>query len=357
MLQQIIFEEITGRDGNIGLVTLNRPEALNALSHEMTVKLHQQLLYWENDSRIKGVIIQAVKGRAFCAGGDIRAIYEKNKTRDSSLIDFFRDEYRLNHYIFHYPKPYIALMNGVTMGGGVGISIHGSHRVGTENLILAMPETGIGFFPDIGGSYFLSRLPHHVGIYLGLTGAQLDVSDCLAVRLIDHKILQEHLPFAIKALAETSFERQGKKTVTRILKQFEAPSVPSSLKPYFPVINETFAQKQLENIFSGLQMMNSDWCLQTINNLKIKSPTSLKITLQQLHQGLGQDFKQCLQMEYYLAGHFLQGHDFFEGIRAFIITKDRLPNWQPDKLSDINQSDIDKYFTPLPGTEAQLLFA
>src|SRR3990167_4221018 len=184
--QDILFEELVGHEGNIGLVTLNRPKALNALTHSMILSLDKQLTLWEEQENIKAIVITAVEGRAFCAGGDIRFTYEKWDYNDGSLPLYFRDEYRLNRRIFHYSKPYIALLDGITMGGGVGISIHGSHRVATENLVFAMPETGIGFFPDVGGTYFLPRLPDKFGYYLGITGARIDCYDCCALGLTQH---------------------------------------------------------------------------------------------------------------------------------------------------------------------------
>ena len=171
----VIFTEIKGRLGDIGLITLNRPRALNSLTLEMIKAIHRELLAWRKANHIKAVMINAVPGRAFCAGGDLRLTYERMQAKEAHIAHFFWDEYELNCCIFHYPKPYIALLDGITMGGGVGISIHGSHRVATDKLVFAMPETGIGFFPDVGASYFLPRLPHQFGFYLGLTGARIGV--------------------------------------------------------------------------------------------------------------------------------------------------------------------------------------
>src|SRR5579872_925135 len=182
-ISEIAFEEISGRDDNLGLITLTRQSVLNALNQKMINAIDQQLKEWENANHIKAVVIRAAPGRAFCAGGDVRSVYDRKLAQDPKIADFFRDEYGMNRRIHHYPKPYIALMDGITMGGGVGISVHASHRVATERLVFAMPETGIGFFPDVGTTYVLPRLPDFIGMYLGLTGARLTLNDCLALGL------------------------------------------------------------------------------------------------------------------------------------------------------------------------------
>ncbi len=199
-MSDILFEELSGRDGNIGLITLNRQKALNALNHQMFLDLNAQLAEWETADHIKAVIIRAAEGRAFCAGGDIRYAFQKKLENDPTLPLFFRDEYQLNLRIFHYPKPYIALLDGITMGGGAGISLHGSHRIGTERLVFAMPETSIGFYPDVGASYFLSRLPYKVGFYLGLTSARITYNDCFWLGLINYFVPQDDFSKLIYAI-------------------------------------------------------------------------------------------------------------------------------------------------------------
>lgn len=353
----ILFTELSGTGGKLGLITLNRPQALNALTHEMIVLMHQQLIIWEDDPHLKAVIVCAVEGRAFCAGGDLRLVHEKNRIRDLTLTHFFRDEYRLNRYIFHYPKPYIALLDGITMGGGAGISIHGSHRVGTERIVFAMPETGIGFFPDVGGTYFLSRLPHGLGFYLGLTGARLNCDDCLHVQLVDYKIRSTNLPLVVRALTETPLTEKPDEAVGHVLHQFHEAAEETILPAHYPFIEKYFVQHTIEAILAMLEKAPGIWYQETLNTLRKKSPTSLKITLRQLHEGLKRDFDQCMQLEYHLMGHFLQSHDFYEGIRAVLIDKTQDPHWQPTELSQVSEETVETFFTPLPGEPAQLLFS
>jgi len=352
----ILFEEISGKEGNLGLVTLNRPQALNALTHEMIISLHQQLIQWENDPKLKAVVICAAPGRAFCAGGDLRLVYDKHQVKDSSIFQFFRDEYRLNHYIFHYTKPYISILNGITMGGGAGISINGSHCIATENLVFAMPETGIGFFPDVGGSYFLSRLPYGLGFYLGLTGARLSADDCIGIRLMQFKSHSSNIPDLIKALADTPLGGNAREKVNHVLSKFQQSPQLSSLTEQYPFISKYFIKHDIEEIMTALDSHKTPWHQETLGLLKTKSPTSLKITLKEIHEGARRDFGQCMQMEYHLMWHFIQEHDFFEGIRAVLIDKTQNPSWLPGKLNEISQEDVESFFIPLGGEAAQLLF-
>jgi enoyl-CoA hydratase len=352
----ILFEELPGKEGKLGLITLNRSQALNALTHEMIVLMHRKLIEWENAHDIKAVVIRAAEGRAFCAGGDLRLVYEKHALNDPTLPNFFRDEYRLNHYLFHYSKPYISFLDGITMGGGAGISINGSHCVGTERLLFAMPETGIGFFPDVGATYFLSRLPYGLGFYLGLTGARLSCDDSLGMKLIHYKILSENLPIVLKALAETPFRGQAHEAVNHILTKFHQEPQLSPLTAYYPFINRYFLKHSVEEILMALEAEGSSWHKETAAILAKKSPTSLKVTLRQLHEGLKRDFDQCMQLEYHLMCHFIQGHDFFEGIRAVLIEKTQSPAWQPAELHAISSTEVEAFFMPLAGEAAQLLF-
>ncbi len=343
----VIFEEISGRQQNLGLITLNRPKVLNALNHTMFLAINNQLLEWEAADQIKAVIIRAVEGRAFCAGGDIRAAYEKKMSSDPSLPYFFRDEYQMNLTIQNYRKPYIAFMDGITMGGGAGISINGSHRVATERLVFAMPETGIGFYPDVGATYFLSRLPYKIGFYLGLTGVRINYQDCATFGLVQHVVGQDVLAELIHALADAELEQQPKAEVTAVIEKFSQAYAPSELIDYKAVIKKCFSGKTVEEIFSALEAENNVWCQQTLTTLKTKSPTSLKVTLKALQEGEQLSFKECMRMEYRLTSHFTEEPDFFEGIRAAIIDKDQHPQWQPDSLQKVSLAAVEKYFLPL----------
>jgi len=340
----ILFEEKQGRGGSLGIATLNRPAVLNALSLPMIHALHEQLKTWAADANIKGVVIRAVEGRAFCAGGDIRQTYDKMCADDPGMTRFFQDEYQLNSFIFHFPKPYIALLDGITMGGGVGISIHGSHRVGTENLLFAMPETGIGFFPDVGGTYFLPRLPWYVGYYLGLTGARIGSSDCYTIGLTQHHVRQESLAPLLEKLIDTDFGTNANDTVTSVLTQFDLPKSSTSLLEQEQEISHCFNQATVEEVIAALESAAGTVCQRALTDLKKKSPTSLKVTLRALQQGAALDFDQCMQQEFYLAGHFLKGADFREGIRAVIIDKDQQPEWQPASLDQVTDQIVSQYF-------------
>lgn len=341
----ILFEEMQGNNGNLGIMTLNRPNALNALNHEMFIALDRQLTAWAHNANIKAVVIRAVEGRAFCAGGDIRYAYERKLANDPSLPNFFRDEYRMNTLIHHYPKPYIALLDGITMGGGVGISIHGSHRVGTDRLLFAMPETAIGFYPDVGTTYCLARFPHKMGYYLGLTGARISYADCYAMGIVQTVVAQHALPTIITTLCEAKIP--NKIAVTDLLNEFALSIPPSELMQHKDEIEACFSKKTIEDILQALESYPSEWCQQTAKIIQTKSPTSLKVTLYALQEAEKLNFDTCMQMEYGLTTHFLQGHDFFEGIRAAIIDKDQKPHWQPSKLSEVTRQDVAKYFTPL----------
>lgn len=345
-ISEIEFEEISGRDGNLGLITLTRQEVLNALNQKMINAIHQQLKEWESANHIKAVVIRAAPGRAFCAGGDVRSVYDRKLARDPQLIEFFRDEYTMNRCIHNYAKPYIALMDGITMGGGVGISIHGSHRVATDRLLFAMPETGIGFYPDVGTTYILARLPHKLGYYLGLTGARISLADCAAADLIDYCVEAEKFPELIYALADTPFENDERATVTHVIKQFSCEMKNSVLPQKYKIIEECFSEKTVEKIIISLEKQD-DWGKEVAAILKTKSPTSLKVTLQALQQAADLEFNEAIQQEFRMTNHFLEHHDFFEGIRAILVDKDQTPHWEPATLKEVSKTMINEYFASL----------
>ncbi|MEO8401467.1 MAG: enoyl-CoA hydratase/isomerase family protein [Gammaproteobacteria bacterium] len=346
-IPEIEFEEVTGRDGNLGLITLTRPQVLNALNHEMFIAMNKQLSEWEEANHIKAVVIRAAEGRAFCAGGDIRSAYQRKNEGDAELSNFFRDEYQLNQHIYHYLKPYIALMDGITMGGGVGISVHASHRVATERLIFAMPETGIGFYPDVGATYVLSHLPDHMGMYLGLTGARISLNDCRALELIDYGVKPDCFAELIYKLADTSLTNDSNAVIDNIIQEFSLPSSESALLQHREKISHCFRLESVEAIVHALEIHTDPWCREVASNLKTKSPTSLKVTFRAINEAKTLDFDECMQIEYRLTSRFLEGHDFFEGIRAVLVDKDQKPHWKPAKLDEITAIDIKKYFAPL----------
>lgn len=345
-IPEIQFEEIAGKDGKIGLITLTRQQALNALNHRMFLALGAQLPEWDKSPHIKAVVIRAAEGRAFCAGGDIRHAYELKKANDPTITAFFHDEYQMNQCIHHFSKPYIAFLDGITMGGGVGISIHGSHRIATEKLMFSMPETGIGFYPDVGTTYYLSRCPYHIGTYLGLTGARIGADDCKAIGFVENIVAHDSLQKILEELIQTSLPDRS--AVTNIINKFALAPGQSKLFEHKDEINRCFSKDTVEEIIAELEKQSSEWSNQTAAIIKTKSPTSLKVTLCALQQAAKMSFDECMKMEYRLTCRFVEGHDFFEGIRAAIIDKDQAPKWKPSTLADVKVAEVEKYFSPHP---------
>lgn len=347
MHADVLFEEIPGQNGNIGVITLNRPTVLNSLNHNIITAMLQQLSIWAVASNIKAVVIKGMGERAFCAGGDLRFTYELHQNNSDKITAFFKDEYRLNSLIYHYPKPYIAFLNGITMGGGVGVSIHGSHRIATESLNFAMPETGIGLFPDVGGTHFLPRLPHRLGFYLGLTGARINADDCIALQIAQHKMPAAAFSDFIAALAATSLQDHADATVTKVIENFSVPADVSSLMEQAALIESYFAAPTMEAILSSLSTASHPLMKTAYESLQKKSPMSLKVTLAALLKGNTLTFDACMEQEYCLVNHFLHNHDFFEGIRALIIDKDQKPTWRPSSLEKVTDAMVQAYFQPI----------
>ncbi|KTD25465.1 enoyl-CoA hydratase/carnithine racemase [Legionella lansingensis] len=340
MHEHIVF----AREGSIGLIILNRPQALNALTLEMIQALQQQLSVWEKDADVHAVLVQAEGEKAFCAGGDVRWLYQTGLSQDPQQMQFFWHEYRLNHYIHCFSKPYISLMDGMTMGGGVGISLHGSHPIATERFIFAMPETGIGFFPDIGASYLLSRCPGFTGIYLGLTGNRLQAQDAYALGLVKSVVLSSQIPELINDLLKTDLSSHAHERVSACLKKFAKPLESATIKHQQEAIDECFAYNTVEEIFAALKAKGDEWATTTLNNLSLKAPLSLKVTLAQIQKAKSLSMAECVMMDYGLVGHFMHGHDFYEGIRALLVDKDKFPRWQPDRLEDVTDAMVAHYF-------------
>ena len=338
---EVILEE----RGRLGVITLNKPQALNALSLAMIEAMEPQLHAWAADDAISAVVIQGAGDRAFCAGGDIRDLYGKRGTDYGAT--YYRAEYTQNVTIFNYPKPYIALMDGVVMGGGVGVSIHGSHRVVTERTLFAMPETGIGLFPDIGASWFLPRCPGEIGMYLGLTGYRMRAADCLYAGIGDVYVPSENLEAAIGALANTPPEAD---VISAVLSQFSADPGPNKLAEHRAAIDRCFSATTVEAILARLAGEGTVWATETAETIATKSPTSLKVSFRQLRTGPALErFEDAMQMEYRMADRCYRGHDLFEGIRAVVIDKDGAPNWVPPDLAGVSENDVDEYFAPAAG--------
>jgi enoyl-CoA hydratase len=300
------------------------------------------------------VLIKGAGERAFCAGGDIRWLHGV-LTREgvAAAVGFYAVEYPMNARLHDFAKPYIALLDGITMGGGVGISVHGSHRVATERTLFAMPETGIGFFPDVGATYVLPRLPGGLGMYLGLTGARLGAADCLAAGLATHFVSGERLAALEDALATADLTGDAFAAVDRVLRAFHADPGAGELAALRERIDRCFGRARLEQVFEALAAEPSAWGRAQLEELDRKSPTSLAVTFRQLQTGHSLDFKAAMQLEYRLVHRFMAGHDFGEGVRALIIDKDHRPHWRPERLIEVTPDEVAAYFAPLPGGDLQ----
>ncbi|KTC81322.1 enoyl-CoA hydratase/isomerase family protein [Legionella brunensis] len=340
MTSDIVF----ARERHLGLVTLNRPQALNALTLDMIKALQQQLLLWEKDAAIHAVVVQGEGEKAFCAGGDVRWLYAAGLSKNPEQMQFFWHEYRLNHYIHRFSKPYISLMDGITMGGGVGVSLHGSHPVATERFIFAMPETSIGFFPDIGASYLLARCPDATGIYLGLTGNRLQAQDAYALGLIKQIIPSAKIQECIEALANTDLSNNAHEEVDACLNQFAMPKEKAAIHSQQAAISRCFSFSTVEEIFTALQEQGDEWAVTILNSLRHKAPLSLKVTLAQIQKAKTMSMAECISMDYCIVNQFMREPDFYEGIRALLVDKDKSPHWQPNNLEKATAAKVADYF-------------
>jgi enoyl-CoA hydratase len=337
-------EVLFTRDGVAGIITLNRPKALNALTLNMVRAIHPQLTAWAADDAVKLVIIEGAGEKAFCAGGDIRALHDWGKAGDRNVIDFYREEYRLNAFIKTYPKPYIALMGGIDMGGGVGVSVNGSHRVASERLVFAMPETGIGLFPDVGGTYFLPRCPGEIGMYLGLTGQRLKAADAIYAGIADVFVASENFETLKSRLASG----QG---FDAALDGIKSDAGEASLVAQRTNIDRHFSKGSVAEIIASLEADGGEWASKTLGVLATKSPTSLLVTYAQVRAGASLSFDEAMKLEFRLTNRFMRGHDFYEGVRAIIIDKDQAPKWKPATLDAVSAGDVAAYFATLGDDE------
>lgn len=327
------------RVGRLGVVTLDRPRALNALTLGMIRRLDPQLATWAHDHAVDAVAIQGAGDKAFCAGGDVRAVYEAGKRgTDVMTYEFFYEEYRLNRRIHRFAKPYVALIDGIAMGGGLGLSVHGRYRVVTERATLAMPESAIGLFPDVGGSWFLDRAPGRLGAYLGLTGARIKAADAILAGLATHFVPSGDLPDLLEALAHSPPEAA--------LHRYARDPGPAPLAALKGQIDRAFAEPTIDLILAALGREGA-WGAQVAADLARKSPTSLKATLRLLQRHHRHEIEDCLKGEFRLVQRFMAGHDFYEGIRAVLVDKDHAPKWRPARLADVADGDIDAMFAPL----------
>jgi enoyl-CoA hydratase len=354
-------EILLGREGGLATLMINRPKALNALTLDNYRRFAPALRAWAEDPSIHAVIVRGAGERAFCAGGDVRAVYEAGRgiSGDPNLPSvFFREEYELIRRIHRFPKPYIAIIDGITMGGGAGISVNGAYRIATERTLFAMPETAIGLFPDIGATRFLNHCPGHLGRYLGLTGARLGAGDTLYCGFATHFVPCDRVAELVDELSRIAWEKGRERgEIDATLARFAKDPGPAPLVALRPAIDRCFAGGTVDEILDALAAeataggAHAGWATEARAGLLTRSPTSLKITLRQLVIGRDYDLEAALALEYRLTQHFMAAHDFYEGVRAMLIDKDQAPRWRPATLLEVSDDIVESYFAPIGASE------
>lgn len=337
---------------HIGFITLDRPKALNSLSLEMVRAITECLLDWRNDENVHAVFIQSSSEKAFCAGGDIRFFYDvgtQTPMQDSALLeDFFTEEYALNHLIHFYPKPYIALMHGVVMGGGMGIAQSGVSsrlRIVTERTKMAMPEVNIGLFPDVGGGYFLNQTPGEIGSFLGLTGDIISAADAIYANLADIYIPSAELGNLMQLLNSTS-SADVRQTIRTFAAQFASSITPesSTLANQRAAIDQHFHANSLATICASLEADKSDFAIATLTTMNKRSPLMMAVTLEQLRRSRHQSVAECLRIERTMVRHCFKHGEVLEGVRALVVDKDNLPRWSASSISEVDQEIVHSFF-------------
>jgi enoyl-CoA hydratase len=330
----------------VGRLRLNRPKAIHALTTQMCEAMSEALLRWRTDSNIECVVIDHAEGRGFCAGGDVVMLAKSGAGDARQAREFFFAEYRLNHLLFTYDKPTVAIMDGITMGGGVGISQPCTYRVATENTRLAMPETGIGLFPDVGGGWYLPRLPGRVGQFMALTGARLDGAECAYLGLASHYVESSGIEDLVNRIVQAPGRLQG--TLGAAATNAPDPKIAGNL----PLINRLFASDELEEVLAALEADDSEWSQKEVVTLGTKSPLSCKVSLRLLAEGAERaTFADEMRAEYALAGRVVRTHDFNEGVNALLIDKHNAPKWDPPTPEGVTAAMLDELFAPLPPSE------
>lgn len=337
----------------VGRVTLTRPKALHALNAPMCDTILAALERWAADPTVHLVMIDhEEETRGFCAGGDIRMLADSGAGDASEARAFFNVEYRMNAALKTFPKPVLAIMDGVTMGGGVGLSVHGSHRVATERTLFAMPETGIGLFPDVGGGWFLPRLSGYLGTWLALTGARLKGADVAAARVATQFLPSELVPNLKKQIEGADFSVGAAEMLNEILRGMTHPVPAGSFAAHSDLIDDCFAKDTAEEIVAALDTADNEWASEQAATIRTKSPETVKVALRQVRDGAKLDnFEENMRMEYRIGWRKVQSHDFLEGVRAVIIDKDNAPKWKPATLEEVSDADVARYFEPLGDDE------
>jgi enoyl-CoA hydratase len=341
------------QQGGLGRITLTRPSALHALNTPMCADILEAVTRWTDDPSVHLIWIDHQDGtRGFCAGGDIRMLAESGAGDASEARGFFRTEYRMNAALEAFPKPILSVIDGVTMGGGVGLSVHGSHRIATERTVFAMPETGIGLFPDVGGGWFLPRLGGELGTWLALTGARLKGADVAAARVATHFMPSELIPALVKQLETADFSAGAADLLNEILGRLTHAVPAGSFEAHRAVINRCFAFDTAEKILAALEADAGDWARTEAATIRAKSPETVKVALRQLREGrAAASFEDNMRIEFRIGWRKVQSADFLEGVRAVIVDKDNAPAWSPAKLEDVSDADVARYFAPLGENE------
>ncbi|PIB24088.1 hypothetical protein BFP76_02260 [Amylibacter kogurei] len=340
-------EILIRQNGHIGHITLNRPRALNALTQGMVDAMEPALVAWATDDTIKAVVIDATGDKAFCAGGDVTQLYHESLAGNIAFgHKFWRDEYRVNAMIAAFPKPYVALMDGIVMGGGVGVSAHGSHRIVTDRTMFAMPECAIGLIPDVGGTYLLANAPGSLGEYLGITGARMNGADCIYAGQADFYVPHEQLPALLDELVKTGD--------VGVIANFVQTPPNSTLADQQSTIDAVFGLPDMAQINAALDGDDTEWGAKTRKQISHGAPLSAVMSLELIRAARGGDIKMALRNEYRFVSRCAEQSDFIEGVRAMLIDKDRNPNWRYKSIADIPQSLIDELMQPAPDGDLNL---
>ncbi|WP_428662148.1 enoyl-CoA hydratase/isomerase family protein [Reyranella sp.] len=344
---EILFDV---KDG-LGLITLNRPKALNALTHGMILEMERVIPGWEKDPAIKAVVLRGAGDRAFCAGGDVTNLYRESRENPSGTLrrDFFRDEYIINRRIYRYAKPWISLIDGVYMGGGVGLSAHGSHSVASEKLLFAMPETTIGLFPDVGGGYFLTRLQGALGVFLALTSYRLKIADALWAGIVHFHVPSARMNDLQAALGAADLSGpDADRKVDAVIAGFTADAGMPTLPAMMPDIDACFSAESVAEIEAKLRKRGGEWADKQLAALLKLSPLAMAITLEQLRRCANRSFEDSMTIEYRMSQACMRpDHDFFEGVRALLIDKDQKPKWNPPTIDGVTPAMVEAHFKPV----------
>lgn len=341
-----IYSEIN--DNGVATLKLNNPRALNSINLNMVQLIHKELKRWETDDRVQLIIMEGEGERAFCAGGDIKSLYKANIDEEvkAGAIQFFKEEYELDAYIYEYPKPIIVDLSGIVMGGGVGLSYHANYRIVSEKTMWAMPEMNLGFFPDVGAGYFLNKAPGHYGRYLALTGETINGKDAKYINAADYLIPSEEVKDVLKTIKETKWNKNNlkDKLATILVNKNDGELIEGKISKYEKDINKHFSFNTVEEIIQSLESDNTDFASETRKTILGKSPVSLKVALEQAIRCENMSLQEALKQDEIIALNFLNHADFYEGIRSVLIDKDRMPNYKYKALSDVNTDLVKSFF-------------